>query len=98
VKEHDLSRAANLSPQKKNASFRVALLHGACQYLLTDLMPKIKTAMLVLTMSLCACHKPAPEFSLKGAWTANAGQITNCGNAAPVTLEQLSFVIQDARC
>jgi len=59
-------------------------------------MPKIKTAMLVLTMSLCACHKPAPEFSLKGAWTANAGQITNCGNAAPVTLEQLSFVIQDA--
>lgn len=59
-------------------------------------MPKIKTAVLALTISLCACHKPAPELSLKGAWTANGEQITNCGRAVPVTVEGLSFVIQDA--
>ena len=51
-----------------------------------------------LTMALCACHKPAanPELSLKGSWDVTGGQITNCGNAVPVSLEQLSFVIQDA--
>ena len=59
-------------------------------------MAKIKAATLALTLSLCACHKPAPEFSLKGAWTANGEQITKCGRAVPVTDERLSFVIQDA--
>jgi hypothetical protein len=55
-------------------------------------------ALFGLTMSLCACHKPAvnPELSLKGAWNASANQVTNCGNSVPVTVEQLSFVIQDA--
>jgi hypothetical protein len=51
-----------------------------------------------LSLLLCACHKPArsPELSLKGAWNATGEQINNCGKAVPVTLEQLSFVIQDA--
>ena len=55
-------------------------------------------ALFALSMSLCACHKPAanPELSLKGAWNASGDQVTNCGNSVPVTLEQLSFVIQDA--
>lgn len=55
-------------------------------------------ALFGITVSLCACHKPAPtpELSLKGAWNATAGQITNCGNAVPVKLEQLKFEIQDA--
>lgn len=51
-----------------------------------------------VTMALCACHKPAanPELSLKGSWNAPGGQVTNCGQAVPVSLERLSFVIQDA--
>lgn len=55
-------------------------------------------ALFGITMSLCACHKPAPtpELSLKGAWNATGSQVTNCGKAAPVRLEQLQFVIQDA--
>jgi hypothetical protein len=55
-------------------------------------------ALFGLTMSLCACHKPAasPELSLKGAWIASGNQVTNCGKSVPVSLEQLSFLIQDA--
>ena len=52
---------------------------------------------MTLCLSLCACHKPAePEWSLKGTWNGTAGQITNCGNAVSVTLEQLDFIVQDA--
>jgi hypothetical protein len=55
-------------------------------------------ALFGLTMSLCACHKPAagPELSLRGDWSASGNQVTNCGNSVPVTPEQLSFVVQDA--
>jgi hypothetical protein len=55
-------------------------------------------ALFGLTMSLCSCHKPAagPELSLKGSWIASGNQVTNCGKSVPVSLEQLSFVIQDA--
>jgi hypothetical protein len=60
-------------------------------------MPGIR-ALFGLTMLVCACHKPAanPELSLKGSWNATGGQVSNCGAAVPVTLERLSFVIQDA--
>lgn len=55
-------------------------------------------ALLGLSMAICACHKPAPnpELSLKGAWNATTGQVTNCGKPAPVPVESASFVIQDA--
>lgn len=54
-------------------------------------------ALLGLTLCLSACHKPAePAFSLKGSWNATTGQIANCGTPAPVTLERLDFVVQDA--
>jgi len=54
----------------------------------------------VLSALLCGCSPNkgpnTPEGSLKGPWKLVTQQMQNCGKDAPMQLERLAFVIQDA--
>ncbi len=54
----------------------------------------------ILSVCLCGCSpnkgKNTPEVSLKGPWKLVTQRVQNCGKDAPLQLERLDFVIQDA--
>jgi hypothetical protein len=54
----------------------------------------------MLSVCLCGCSPNkgtnTPEVSLKGPWKLVTQQVQNCGKDAPLQLERLAFVIQDA--
>jgi hypothetical protein len=60
---------------------------------------KLLTFLGFAAMLLCSCSKPSnitPEASLKGDWKASLQRVSNCGQPAPLALQEASLEIREA--